>query len=56
MEASNCLILTSKGLAILEEGTDGRFYILDENIQEILLDIVSSQGLPLRASASAGTS
>jgi len=54
-EQQLCLILVSKGLAILQEDNDSRFYLLDQEIQEMLLESLSARGLPLRASAAAGT-
>jgi hypothetical protein len=54
-ERQLCLILVSKGLAILQEEDGKQFYLLDQEIQETLLETVSAQGLPLRASAAAGT-
>jgi len=49
------LILAAKGLAILQEDNGGQFYLLDQEIQEMLLESLSARGLPLRASAAAGT-
>jgi hypothetical protein len=54
-EQQLCLILAAKGLAILQEDNGGQFYLLDQEIQEMLLESLSARGLPLRASAAAGT-
>lgn len=50
-EQQLCLLLVSKGLAILEEEDGKRFYVLDQEIQEVLLDSLAARGLPLKASA-----
>jgi hypothetical protein len=53
-EQQLCLLLVSKGLAILQEDGGKQFYLLDQAMQEALLESLAAQGLPLRASASAG--
>ena len=50
-----CLVLVSKGLAMLQEEGGKQFYLLDQAMQELLLESLAAQGLPLRASASVGT-
>jgi hypothetical protein len=54
-EQQLCLILVSKGLAILQEDNEKQFYLLDQEIQEMLLESLRARGLPLRASAATGT-
>jgi hypothetical protein len=53
-EQQLCLLLVSKGLAMLQEEDGRQVYLLDQAIQELLLESLAAQGLPLRASASAG--
>ena len=53
-EQQLCLLLVSKGLAMLQEEGGKQFYLLDQAMQELLLESLAAQGLPLRASASAG--
>jgi len=53
-EQQLCLLLVSKGLAMLQEEGGKQFYLLDQAMQEALLESLAAQGLPLRASASAG--
>jgi len=53
-EQQFCLMLVSKGLAIVQEDDGVRFYLLDHTIHEMLLESLATQGLPLRASATAG--
>ena len=45
-----CLILTSKKLAAPNEEDGKLFYLIDQSAHERLLDVLSSQGFPLRAS------
>jgi hypothetical protein len=49
-EQQLCLLLVSKRLAILQE-EDGKFYLLDGAVQELLLESLAVRGLPLRTSA-----
>lgn len=53
-EQQLCLVLVSKALAIVQEENGKRFYLLDQTIHELLLECLATQGLPLRASATAG--
>jgi hypothetical protein len=53
-EQQLCLLLVSKSLAVLQEEKGRQFYLLDQTMQELLLESLVAQGLPLRASASAG--
>ena len=53
-EQQLCLLLVSKGLAMLQEEGGKQFYLLDQAMHELLLESLAAQGLPLRASASAG--
>jgi hypothetical protein len=63
-EQQLCLLLVSKGLAIIQEKDgqeeDGQkeegkpFYLLDDATQELLLESLATRGLPLRASTAAG--
>jgi hypothetical protein len=53
-EQQFCLLLVSKGLAVLQEDDGKQFYLLDQTMQEMLLESLAARGLPLRASASAG--
>ena len=53
-EQQLCLLLVSKGLAMLQEEGGRQFFLLDQAMQELLLESLAAQGLPLRASASAG--
>jgi ABC-type hemin transport system ATPase subunit len=53
-EQQLCLVLVSKALAIVQEEDGKRFYLLDQTIHELLLECLVTQGLPLRASATAG--
>ena len=53
-EQQLCLLLVSKHLAILQEDDGKRFYLLDQSIQELLLESLTTRGLPLRASATMG--
>lgn len=55
-EQQLCLVLVSKGLALVQDEDGGRFYLLDQTIHETLLESLATQGLPLRASATAGVS
>jgi hypothetical protein len=50
-EQQFCLLLVSKKLAIMHEEEGRRFYLLDKEIQEVLLESLAVGGLPLRASA-----
>jgi hypothetical protein len=52
-EQQLCLLLISKRLAILQEDDGKQFYLLDQSIQELLLESLTTRGLPLRASATA---
>jgi hypothetical protein len=53
-EQQLCLVLVSKGLALVQEDDGKRYYLLDQTIHEMLLESLATQGLPLRASATAG--
>ncbi len=53
-EQQFCLVLVSKSMAVLEKEDEKQFYLLDHTIHEMLLELLATQGLPLRASASAG--
>jgi hypothetical protein len=53
-EQQLCLVLVSKSLAMVQEEGGKRFYLLDQTIHELLLEYLVTQGLPLRASATAG--
>jgi hypothetical protein len=53
-EQQLCLVLVSKGLALIQEDDGKRYYLLDQTIHELLLESLATQGLPLRASATAG--
>jgi hypothetical protein len=53
-EQQLCLVLVSKALAMVQEEDGKRFYLLDQTIHERLLECLATQGLPLRASATAG--
>jgi hypothetical protein len=53
-EQQLCLVLVSKGLAMVQEDDGKRYYLLDHTIHEMLLESLATQGLPLRASATAG--
>jgi len=53
-EQQLCLVLVSKALAMVQEEGGKRFYLLDQSIHERLLECLATQGLPLRASATAG--
>jgi len=48
-ELQLCLLLAAKGAATLVEEEDKRFYLLDENIHEHLVESLSVPGMPLRA-------
>jgi len=53
-EQQLCLALVSNKLAVVQEEDGKRVYLLDQSIQELLLEFLSTRGLPLRASAKAG--
>jgi hypothetical protein len=53
-EQQFCLVLASKGQALVQEEDGKRYYLLDQTIHEMLLESLATQGLPLRASATAG--
>lgn len=53
-EQQLCLVLVSKGQAIVQEEDGKRFYLLDQTIHELLLESLATRGLPLRASATSG--
>jgi hypothetical protein len=44
-----CLVLVGKALALIQEEDGKRFYLLDKSIHEMLLECLSTRGLPLRA-------
>jgi hypothetical protein len=48
-EMQLCLLLAAKGAATLAEEEDKRFYLLDENIHEYLVESLSVPRMPLRA-------
>ncbi len=50
-ERQFCLLLLSKGLAVLEEREGAVAYLLDAPVQERLVESLASAGLPLRAAA-----
>jgi len=50
-EQQLCLVLVSKGLALVQDEDGRRFYLLDHTIHELLLESLSTRGLPLRAAA-----
>jgi hypothetical protein len=52
-EQQLCLILVSKGLALVQDEDAKRFYLLDPALHELLMECLSTRGLPLRASAPA---
>jgi hypothetical protein len=49
-EQQLCLLLVSKRLAVHQEEEGKRFYLLGHQMQELLLESLSTQGLPFRAS------
>lgn len=49
-EQQVCLLLVSKGLAVAHEEEGKLVYVLDQSVHEQMLESLSSQGLPLRAS------
>jgi hypothetical protein len=53
-EQQLCLVLVAKNLAVLQEEEGQRFYLLDPTVHELLLEFLSTQALPMRASAAAG--
>jgi hypothetical protein len=53
-EQQLCLVLVSKNLALVQEEDGKRFYLLDQSIHELLLEQLTTRGLPMRASAAAG--
>ena len=54
-EQQFCLALVGKKLAIMQDEDGKRFYLLDQAIHELLLECLATRGLPLRASATSGT-
>lgn len=54
-EQQLCLILVGKSLAIIQEEGGRRVYLLDQEIHELLLERLSTRGLPLRASATSSS-
>lgn len=54
-EQQLCMVLVGRKLALVQEEEGRRFYLLDQKIHEMLLECLSSRGLPLRASATSGT-
>lgn len=48
-ELQLCLLLAAKGAATLAQEEDRRFYLLDENIHEYLVESLSVPRMPLRA-------
>jgi hypothetical protein len=53
-EQQLCMALVSKGEALVQEEEGKRFYLLDHSIHELLLESLSTRGMPLRASAASG--
>lgn len=53
-EQQLCMVLVSKGRAIVQDENGVRFYLLDQTVHEQLLESLATRGLPLRASATAG--
>ncbi len=53
-EQQLCLVLVSSKLAMLQEEDGKRWYLLDQAIHELLLEQLTTRGLPMRASAAAG--
>lgn len=49
-ERQLCLLLASKGAATLTEEDGKRYYVLNENVHEQLVDSLSTRGMPLRGS------
>ncbi|MGJ5817455.1 hypothetical protein [Paludibaculum fermentans] len=49
-ERQLCLLLASKGAATLIEEDGKRYYVLNENIHEQLVESLSTRGMPLRGS------
>jgi hypothetical protein len=54
-ELQFCLLLTSHGLAVLSQDDGKPGYLLDQTIHEMLVEPLSTRGLPLRASAQSAT-
>lgn len=52
-EQQLCLLLASKGLAVVVEEDGRRYYMLDQSIHEHLLESLASQQFPLRAASAA---
>jgi hypothetical protein len=50
-EQQLCLVLVSKGLALIQDEDGKQFYVLDQTFHEQLLECLATQALPLRASA-----
>ena len=50
-EQQLCLLLVSKGLAILQEEDGKQFHLLDQAMQELLLESLAARRLPLRAAS-----
>ena len=53
-EQQLCLVLVSSKLALVQEEDGKRSYLLDQSIHELLLEELTTRGLPMRASAAAG--
>ena len=53
-EQQLCMLLVSKGLALVQDEDGKRYYLLDEAIHKLLLESLATGRLPLRASAAAG--
>lgn len=49
-ERQLCLLLASKGAATLIEEDGKRYYVLNENVHEQLVESLSTRGMPLRGS------
>jgi hypothetical protein len=48
-------VLGSKGLAVLAEESGRPCYLLDQSVHEMLMESLSTRGLPLRAQAQSAT-
>lgn len=52
-EQQLCILLVAKGLAVTADEEGKRYYLLDQEIHEHLVESLASKGFPLRASANA---
>lgn len=52
-ERQLCLAFASRGQAAIVEEDGNRYYLLDENVHHLLLDILARPGFPMRAASSA---